>query len=349
MNEIGSEDLGPLGNPGRARPVWVLAEQDEKGLREATLEVLGEGRKLADQLKDRLCCVLLGEQVSPLVPELGRHRVDTVYLAEDPILAQYTTDGYAAVLTDLVQRHDPFLILMAATPNGQDLAPRLATRLGVGFVPGCVLVSLDADGVLEFVKPTHQGKVYTTITCQSKGPHIATIRPGVIGPVPPGPFHGPRVIRYEPHIHQGMLRTRVLRVVKGDPKLIDLEEADLVVAGGRGVESAEHWHLIEDLAEALGAAVGGTRMAMDMGRIPRDRMIGQTGKSVRPKLYVAAGVSGVSHHLGGVDAEQMIAVNTDSNAQIMKCCELGIVGDLREILPLLSRRLEQMKTRTRTP
>jgi electron transfer flavoprotein alpha subunit len=131
--------------------------------------------------------------------------------------------------------------------------------------------------------------------------------------------------------------------------LIDLEDAHLIVAGGRGVESAEQWHLIEDLAEALGAAVGGTRVAMDMGYIPRDKMIGQTGKSVRPRLYVAAGVSGVSHHLGGVDAEQMIAVNTDRNAQIMKRCGLGIVGDLREILPLLSRRLVQMKTKRRTP
>lgn len=326
-----------------AQSVWVVAERDEEGLREVTIEILEEGRKLADQLEGKLCCVLIGYRLGEFVQILGRHGVDTVYLAEHPLLAQYNTDGYATVLTDLIQAHTPFLVIMSATPNGQDLAPRVAARLKVGLVTDCVMLDLSERGEIQFIKPTHQDKVYTTMTCPSTIPQMATIRPGVIGVGSPNVFYEPEVFRWEPRIEPDMLRAKTVDRVKGDPKQVDLRDAEVIVAGGRGVGGIQEWHRIEEVAELLNAAVGGTRVAMDMGCITRDRMIGQTGKSVSPKLYLAAGISGVSHHAGGIDAEFMIAINTDRNASIFKHCDLSIVGDLHEVLPLLARRLEQIR------
>lgn len=326
-----------------ARAVWVVAERDEEGLRETTFEILEEGRKLADQLEDRLCCVLIGHQVGESIETLGRYGVDTIYVVEHPLLAEYNTDGYTAALTELIRNHKPYLVIMSATPNGQDLAPRLAARLKIGLVTDCVMLKLSGRGEVLFIKPTHQDKVYATITCPSTTPHLATIRPGAIGIAPPNYCRQPEVISWEPCIHSGMLRTRTLDLIKGDPKLIDVGEAEFIVSGGRGVDGMQGWQLIEGLAEILGASVGGTRMAMDMGYIPQERMIGQTGKAVGPKLYLAAGISGASHHVGGIDAECMIAINTDRNAPIFSRCDLGIIGDLHEVLPALTRKLRQMK------
>jgi len=325
------------------RPVWVVAETHEMGLREEALEVLGEGRKLADQLGECLCCVLLGSDVASSRNPLSRRGVDTVYCVEDPLLATYTTDAYASALTELIRRYQPFVVLMAATPNGHDLAPRVAARLGVGLVTGCVMVDWSSTGQIECVKPIYQGRVYSTVICPDAVPKMATIYPGVIGVAPPGPFREPAVVTFRPNLCEQLLRTSVREVLKGDPRLVDLREAELIVAGGRGAGTVDGWRLLEDLAGALGAAVGGTRVAVDMGCIPRDRMIGQTGKSVRPRLYVGAGVSGISHHSGGVDAQLTIAINTDPNAPIMRSADLGVLGDLHEIIPVLVRRITQIR------
>lgn len=325
------------------RATWVVAERDEEGLRDTTFEILGEGRELADQLEDILCCVLIGHQVAGLAETLGRYGVDTIYVVEHPLLAEYSTDGYTAALAELVRNYEPYLVVMSATPNGQDLAPRLAARLKIGLVTDCIMLKLNERDEVRCIKPTHQDKVYATITCPSASTHLATIRPGVVG-IGPANYSGqPEIIRWEPRIHSGMLRTRTLELIKGDPKLIDVSEAELIVAGGRGVNGMQGWQLLEELAEILGASAGGTRMAMDMGYIPQERMVGQTGKAVSPKLYLAAGISGASHHVGGIDAECMIAINTDRNAPIFKRCDLGIIGDLHELLPALTRKLRQMK------
>ena len=324
------------------RAVWVVAELDEDGIRESTLEVLAEGRELADRLQDTLGCVLIGSEVGRFVKVLGRYGADVVYLSEDPALSDYTTDGYVGALTGLVMEYHPFLVMLSATPSGQDLAPRVAARLKTGLVTDCVAVKVDAEADLEFIKPTHQGRIYSTIACIEAEPRIVTLRPGVFGSSPPGPDKETQVITFRPRIEGSTLRTKVRGLVKGDPKLIPLEEANIIVAGGRGVTDGHQWHEVEQVAEALRGAVGGTRVALDMGIIARDRMIGQTGKSVRPTLYLAAGISGASHHIGGVDAEHLVAINTDRNAPIMKRSELGIVANAKEVLPLLLRSLRQL-------
>lgn len=327
--------------------VWVIGEQAEGVLRECTLEVLGEGRRLADQLDERLEVILIGDHMTGLVDGLAGHRVDRVYLVEHRLLASYNLDGYVAALEELIADQAPFLVLINDTPNGGDFAPRLAARLRTSLVTGCVIIKLDQQREVKFIKPTHQGKIYSTITCsitaekEKQIPYLATIRPGAIGVDPPGDFKPPEVIRWKPQIKTELVHTRTVQYIKGDPKQIDLREADLIVAGGRGVDDSQGWRMIEELGEILGASVGGTRMATDMGLISSDRMIGQTGKNVKPKLYFAAGISGEYYHLRGIDSELIIAINKDRNAPIFIQSKLGIVADLREILPDLCRKLSQ--------
>jgi electron transfer flavoprotein alpha subunit len=259
---------------------------------------------------------------------------------EHPLLLDYSTDGYVRTLEQLILDYEPHLVLISATPYGQDFAPRLAARLRASIVTGCVSVKLNRQGDLQFVKPIYNDKVYSTILCASKPPFFATIRPGVIGVEPPGRTSQPEVITRVPDLSEEMLRTRSVKFIPGDPKRVDLREAERIVAGGQGVNK-ESWCLVTEAAERLGASVGGTRMAVDKGYCGNHRMIGQTGKRVKPKFYLAVGISGSEYHLRGVDTECLIAVNHDKNAPIFDRCNLGVVGDLRQILKALFARLKQ--------
>lgn len=325
--------------------VWIVAEQDEHGLRPGTIEILSEGRELADHLRGSLSVVILGQNPAQYVESLNQRNVDHIYLVEHPLLTHYNTDGYVAALADMVVEYQPYLVLISATPNGQDLAPRLAARLNAGIVTGCIQVKINRQGELQFVKPTCQGKVYSTITCTSDPPYFATIRPGVIGIEPPSPISHPEVTRREPAIRPEMLHAHHLEIIPGDPRRIDLRQAEKILTGGGGVGDQETWRLIEESANCLGASVGGTRVSTDKGLCARPRLIGQTGKRVKPKYYLAAGVSGSDYHLRGVDTECIIAINTDQQALIFERCQLGIVGDLREILPLLIKKLSEKETK----
>jgi electron transfer flavoprotein alpha subunit len=326
--------------------VWVIAEHSDKHLHDATLEVLGEARSLADQLEGELCAALLGHRVGDLTTDLIRHGADAVYVVQHPLLERYTTDAYVYVLTQVIRKRDPFMVMLGGTPNGQDLAPRLAARLRVALVTDCVMVKLNSQGVVEMTKPTYQNKVHTTLTCSERRPSIVTIRPGARGVEQPNSSRQGRVANIHPEIEDLVIQTRPVKLIKGDPRRIDLSEAELIVAGGRGVGAPDRWEIIEALAEALGAAVGGSRIPMDKGSIGRERVIGQTGKTIRPKLYLAVGISGATQHMGGVrDSELIVAINNDPAAPILKQADLGIVGDLHEILPVLIEKLQQRKSR----
>jgi electron transfer flavoprotein alpha subunit len=277
---------------------------------------------------------------------LEEYGVDLVYCVQDPLLTAYNPDAHTAALVELVRLHSPFLVLISATANGSDLAPRLATRLRAGLVTGCVKVDLDDDLEPRFVKPTHQNKVYATIRPTSPPPYLATLLPEVIGAKSPNRDLHPQTEVWEPCLATESMRTEVVEYIEGDPRLLDVREAERIVAGGRGVEGDEGWNLVRELAELLGASLGGTRMALDMGHITQERMIGQTGKTVGPDLYIAVGISGASHHIGGVDAKCLIAINTDPDAQIFRYSDLGIVGDARQVLPALSRRLRKIQSQS---
>lgn len=319
--------------------VWIVAEYDEHGLRPCTVEVISEGRDLADRLGGSLSVIILGYNLTQYVESLSRRNVDQIYLVEHPLLADYNPDAYVTALADMVTEHQPYLILISATPNGKDFSPRLGVRLQAGIVTGCVSVKLNRQGQLQFTKPTYQGKVYSAITCSCGPPYVATICPGVIGIEPPGPISHPEVIRKNPDIRPEVLKVRYLETIPGDPSRIDLREAEKIVAGGGGVGDKETWGLIEASAESLGASVGGTRLAFDKGFCKRTRLIGHTGKRVSPKFYLGAGLSGSNYHLRGVETDCLIAINIDQEAPIFDHCQLGIIGDLHKVLPALIRKL----------
>lgn len=321
--------------------ICVVAELDENGLRECALEIIGEGRALADACGASLTVLTHAHTTGDWLEKLKHQDADRVVLVEHPLLENPSADVHVAALTQWLTAQPPALLIMSDTVNGHELAARLAARLRWAIVTDCLWVKGNPQGGFNVIKPTHQDRVHTTYTSLPEQPLIVTFRPGVIGLESPRGARTPEIIRWQPALDESLIRARTVEIAPGDPHQIDLREAERIVAGGRGVRSAVDWHLIEELADALDAAVGGSRQALDLGYIPNERMIGQTGKSVKPRLYLAAGVSGASHHLDGVSADVLIAINRDRGAPIFTRCSLGVVGDLYEILPALSRRIRE--------
>jgi electron transfer flavoprotein alpha subunit len=314
-------------------------------LKPCTLEILTAGREIAKSLHSSLGAVVLGQDLEEdIILALSEHGVEDIYLVEHTLLENYNTDGYVAALAGLIQSFQPFLVLLSATPDGQGLGPRLAARLNANIVTNCVSVKVNRQNELQFIKPTHQEKVYSTISCVSQTMTIATILLGVIDSDTPKQSSDPKVTRWEPRIPPEAIRAMHIQTIPGEPSQIDISEAEKLVVGGKGVGNSGNWQLIEELAECLGASVGATRIATDMGLCAKQRMIGQTGKRVNPLLYLAVGVSGSIYHLKGIEAKHMIAINSDANALIFDHCQLGIIGDLQEILPILVEKLCQGET-----
>jgi electron transfer flavoprotein alpha subunit len=323
--------------------VWVIAEHNAGSVREASLEVIGEGRALADQLRVPLHGIVLGDALDHLVESLTRQDVDAVYLLSHPLLQFYSTDGFTAALAQLLDGVLSGPVLISATALGSDLAPRLAARLNIPLAADCIWVKTGPSGDLRLVQPVHQERAQRTLSYPAGVPIVASLRPGVIGIDPPARWRTPQVIGFHPDLTEEHIRTQVVSIMPGDPRLLDLAEADVIVAGGRGVRDTDGWELLEALAGELGASMGGSRMAMDLGYISRRQMIGQTGAWIRPRLYLAAGISGASHHIGGIKAGDFIAINTDAHAPIFKHSTLNVAGDLYEILPRLTHKIRALK------
>ncbi|MBP1759526.1 MAG: fixB 1 [Firmicutes bacterium] len=323
------------------KEIWIVAEHRGGELREITLEMLREGRKLADKAAGKLCTVLLGHNVQNMASILGQYGTDRVYLAEHPNLEQYSTDGYAAVLTELIQSHEPLVIMIGETPYGKDLAPCLAARTKAGLLAGCVMLKMNDKGAIEGTRPAYTGKVYSTVSSLGKF-CVATIRPGVIGVDKSKASLSAEIVEIQPNLESQSIRTKVVGFIKADPSSVDLTEAEIIVSGGRGVGSSQQWQLIEKLAQVIGGSVGGSRVAMDAGWTSRERMVGQTGRTVAPRCYIASGISGASAHLNGIkDSKLIIAINQDRTAPIFKMADMGVVGDLQQILPCLIKQLQE--------
>jgi electron transfer flavoprotein alpha subunit len=330
-----------------AGDVWVLVDYQREEVTSVTFEMLDEGQKIARRLKTRVVALVCGHQVLDVSAALASYGADLVYRIEHPLLSQYTTCTYTGALAALIRERNPFLVLLAATANGRDLAPRLATRLGVGLASDCTMVSLNPAGAIEAIRPTHRDQVYTTVVLTSSAPFITTIRPGAIGVGKPAQGRKAQVESLEVHLEESVARTRVLQMAKADPATLDIAEAEIVVGGGRGLGAAQNWHLVEELADALGASVGGSRMAMDEGWLPRERLIGQTGKSISPRLYVALGISGAREHALGIrEAKCLVTVNTDPHAPICRLADKAVVGDVNQVVPELVRKLRELTGRS---
>ncbi|MCP4665583.1 MAG: 4Fe-4S dicluster domain-containing protein [Deltaproteobacteria bacterium] len=322
--------------------VWVFAEQREGKLSPVSLELLGKAQELATRLGQEVSALLLGHQVSDLAGILMEQGADKVYLAEHKALKGYRTLAYTKIIEELVRKHQPNILLMGATHTGRDLAPRVSRRVGAGLTADCTELTIEPDeGILLQTRPAFGGNVMATIANRYSRPQMATVRPGVMEALTK-PGNRGKLIRHKVSLAQKEIRTKVLKVVREKKKGVNLSEARVIVAGGRGVGDAAGFKVLKKLAALMGGVVAGTRVAVEEGWISSQRQVGQTGQSVRPELYIACGISGaIQHRAGMMDSRYIIAVNKDSRAPIFQVADWGIAGDLHEVVPEMIRQVKK--------
>ncbi|NLK95905.1 MAG: electron transfer flavoprotein subunit alpha/FixB family protein [Clostridiales bacterium] len=324
--------------------VWVFAEQREGELQKVSLELLGEGRRVADKLGVKLTALLLGDKVEGLAKTLAEHGADEVLVAEDKNLEHYTTDAYTKVICDLATERKPGILFVGATFIGRDLGPRIAARLSTGLTADCTSIDVDVEnGDLLATRPAFGGNLMATIACPEHRPQMATVRPGVFEKITTDPSKT-KIEKVEVKLSDSDVRTKVLETVKTAKDIIDIAESNIVVSGGRGVGSKENFALLEELANILGGVVAGSRAAVEKGWIENAYQVGQTGKTVKPTIYIACGISGAIQHVAGMqDSDMIIAINKDETAPIFQVADYGIVGDVTKVLPELITQAKAIK------
>jgi electron transfer flavoprotein alpha subunit/NAD-dependent dihydropyrimidine dehydrogenase PreA subunit len=324
--------------------LWVFAEQRGGHIAPVAYELLGEGRRLADGLGTELCAVLMGTGLEAEANTLIAAGADRVYLYEDPLLNEFHEDAYADALTDLIVRHKPEIVLAGATSIGRAFVPMVATRVRTGLTADCTMLGVDIEHrMLLQTRPAFGGNIMATIVCPGHRPQMATVRPGVMKRAVPDPARRGEVIKAAPGSPLGSM-TKLLSVIEEAGHTVNLSEATVIVAGGRGMGGDKGFKLLKELADALGGVVGASRAAVDAGWIPYPHQIGQTGRTVSPKLYIACGISGAIQHLAGMQSSDVIvAINKDPDAPIFNVADYKIVGDASEVLPLITRRVKEMR------
>ena len=331
--------------------VWVFAEQHKGKLEETSLELLSKGRELADRLKVPLASILLGEDISEQCEKLGHYGADKVYLAEHPLLGHYQTSSYAKIIDELIQKHKPQIVLYGATPCGRDLAPRVASSIKAGLTADCTDLQIGNheikktgqvyENLLLQIRPAFGGNIIATIINYDRWPQMATVREGVMPMPEPDAKRKAEVVKEAVHLSQTDLAIEIL-AEHMQAKKVNLKASRVIVAGGAGVGSKDNFKMIWDLAHCLGGAPGATRAAVDLGYIDRDHQVGQTGTTVRPSLYIAAGISGAIQHQAGMSGSQkIIAINNDPDAPIFNVAHYKIVGDLNKVVPMMIKAIKE--------
>jgi electron transfer flavoprotein alpha subunit len=325
--------------------VWIYIEVADGSPRNVSLELVGQGRKLADAMGEKLAGVLIGNNIEGLAKKVFAAGADKVYLVEAPELAHYNTDGYTVTMVELIQTYKPSVILMGATNDGRDLGPRVACRVGTGLTADCTGLDIDeATGLVAWTRPAFGGNIMATILCPEHRPQMGTVRPSVFKRPVPDYSKAGEIVRITSSVKATDIRTRLIDVIRVCTTSCNLEEAEIIVSGGRGMCKPENFSLVEDLANVLGGAVGASRAAVDAGWKPALHQVGQTGKTVGPKIYFACGISGAIQHLAGMSSSDIvIAINKDPDAPIFKMADYGIVGDVMEVLPILTEELKKIK------
>lgn len=322
--------------------VWVFAEQRDGKLQKVALELLGKGKEIAQKLNTDLTAVLLGENVDEMAKELAFHGADKVLAVESPLLKDYTTDGYTKVICDLVNERKPEALFLGATFIGRDLGPRVAARLSTGLTADCTSLDVDEETKnLLMTRPAFGGNLMATIVCSDHRPQMSTVRPGVFEKLERDETRECNIEKVKANLKEEDIRVKIEKIVKLAKETVDISEAKIIVSGGRGLGKAENFKLLRQLADVLGGEVAGSRAVVDAGWLDKSLQVGQTGKTVRPIVYIACGISGAIQHLAGMqDSDYIIAINKDPDAPIMKVADLGIVGDLNKVIPEM---IEQAK------
>jgi electron transfer flavoprotein alpha subunit len=327
--------------------VWVLAEPKEGQIEAASLETLSCGRQLADDLGGRVIAVVAGSDSRELAGVLASYGADEVFLLDSPLLLEYSAKLYVEALCTLIKEENPDVFLCGATLTGRDLAPRMAARLSTGLVSECISLAINQEGRLSVTKLTHGGMISSTILFPVSGTQLATVKPGIIKIARQDTTRKAEIKIITPALGGSESRLRLKGVVKADPDKISLDEADVIVAVGKGVASRGNLLVLEEIAGQLGGVVAGSLGAIDEGWLPRKKLVGQTGTTVAPKLYIACGISGsVYHVLGMRDSEFVIAINKDRNAPIFKVADMSIIGDATGIISAIIERLHGLAGET---
>ena len=324
--------------------IWVFAEQRHGELAPVALELLGEARRLAETLQVKVSAVLFGEKVESLASSLLNRGGDKVYLLEHPVLGEFLEEPYAAALTTLARQYQPEIILAGATYAGRAFIPGVAAALKTGLTADCTAFSIDVEKrLLQQTRPAFGGNIMATIITPRSFPQMATARPGTFKPWSEGYQGDGQVVRVD--FAPAASRSRFLATVAEIKERVALSAAEVIVAGGRGLKEAKNFRLLEELADLLGAALGATRAAVDAGWISYAHQIGQTGKTVSPRIYIACGISGAAQHLVGMQSSDFIvAINKDPAAPIFQVADVGLVGDLMEILPALIQEIKKSRS-----
>jgi len=327
-----------------AKGIWVFAEHSDGSIRKVAFEILSEARKMAEKLGEELCAVIIGHQVEALAEKCAYYGANKVYLVEHEALKDYTTEGYARALTDLVKQHQPSILLGGATVTGKDLFPRVAARLETGLAVDCTDIGLDVNNQFVVKRPMYAGKVYAEVGFSDATPKMASVRPNVLVPDQPDESRKAEVIKFSAEIGPDDIRTKVIEVVKTAGAKVDLTEAEIIVSGGRGMKGPENFKILEEMAAVLNATVGASRAAVDAGWKPQSDQVGQTGKVVSPNLYIACGISGAIQHFAGMGTSKyIVAINKDPEAIIFGKCDYGICDDLFKVIPKLTEEFKKLK------
>lgn len=325
-----------------AKGIWILVEQRNTQIRKVSLELISQGRKIADQSGDQLVAIVLGQGIESLSNIFASYGADKVIIVNDTNLADYTTGAYTSVLNQLIRQEEPKAVLIGNTAIGKDLAPRLAQRLGVGLASDCIGMDFDPNNLLTFQRPIYSGKAFVHVI-SAVCPILATIRPNIFSVAVPDTNRQAEVINAVAQIDPSDLRAIVKEIAIAASKRPELTEANIIVSGGRGMKGPENYFILEELADTIGAAIGASRAAVDSGWKEHKFQVGQTGKTVSPVLYIACGISGAIQHLAGMGSSKFIvAINKDPEANIFNVADYGIVGDLFEIVPLLTQEFKKL-------
>jgi len=322
--------------------IWVIAERTQSNkLAGVSLELVGAAKQLASQLSGEEVCALLladNDDVSPMVKQLSEAGANKIYLIQDDCLKNYSTELYTKAISDAIEMKKPSIVLVGATTTGRDFAPRVSSRLNTGLTADCTELSINEKGLLAATRPTFGGSLMATILCQKTRPQMATVRPKVLAKPEPDESNAAQVEKLAIHLDASTSKTKILDCESACEVLCArIDEADIIVSGGRAMKNAENFKILEDLAAALGGAVGASRAAVDAGWRPHCDQVGQTGKTVSPKLYIACGISGAIQHLAGMNSSDIIvAINKDAEAPIFGIATYGIIGDLFEVVPALT-------------